>query len=947
MTDDDIEVIDLLSDSNSSCHEVVFDNVTAAVERSPARQPRLQRKHQDVIDVDAECLSTASSSSSSGIPGPSPFKKSHTDGSHRPASVSHSTSAVEANNDHGKHDNASSLHEVDDKDNTMHVPSKASNKTKSADSIISISSSSVANDVLTKRDVPISPTHLSRKRSPQNNLIGRTINTNKRRKRNFRRRDIEEAPQSHVYHGRKSTDEFLIALDEGRKRAFSSNEIRNEFEFIGDWWDMSSRFSEGEKKRSKSSSQEQQLCTVLPETVMVTSDNEQSVTSGVTLEPALSNSEVEMLSMSSSVECHTCERHSLLLGQIEELLECAKTIPEDESFITYFVSKIEQILGSIEEDADSGISIFYHECSGTEQFNPSLTIVKLLQVFDGLCQVCTIVTKPDLRWTPKTVIQQLFNFKKSGEYGVILRVLHLATYELIVSRGNFRHDLDHDHVLAVSYGLQMIATMMRNVYSDSRAKLQDTVDTVQFLNRPLECHKRCINRNCRVGNRGVTVCQSCGLRFHKSCFAHEVGVGDKCCPACKVSASLLKACTEGDLANIYSLVVEKGASPLQAGTQSGGSFETALHAAVGCNNYNMMSMLLFGASLLLNCDASLREWNFPSMAWGRDSEGLTPFERAIDCCLKVMNVRPPTEILLLLRNRGADGGVEDKIRSALEKRHKMMQVLDSMTQAELIHSDASMGMESVAVQVSESASLKTNFFYVSRSIESRETAIRWFDCRSGKEKRLSSFQGDCTKDKLKKLHHDQRLPSSWRAYCNYLCPSKGCSCQIEGLRFSLEIFETNGRGLGLRTAKGVSIKKGDTICNYVGEIVSASEAKRRDDEHAKAGEMGSYIINLDEKGDVCVDATTMRSVSAFINHSCAENNTYLFRALRHHLDEKFPYLVFRAKQDIGELQELTFNYVKGMPDGEKPTALCSQCNREHCLCHQCTEIEHRKHGVMV
>eukprot|EP00985_Skeletonema_marinoi_P002866 scaffold1176_cov182-Skeletonema_marinoi.AAC.4 len=822
---------------------------------------------------------------------------------------------------------------------------------KSGDTVISISSSSiVANeDVSSKRDAPLSFGRSKRKRSPPNRLIESTEANNKPKRKSRRRPtttydNVEQASRSHVYYGRKRPVEMLTAIHKARI-ALSSNDMKNESEFIGDWWDITSRFSGGENDQIPCKPPPpplEQQCPFVPESVMVTSDNEQTVSSGVTLEPALSDSEVEIISMSSTVECHTCERHSLHLGLIERLLENVKAIPtycEDEQFITEFIAKIKALLDEMEADADSGRSIFYHECSGSGQFNPTSTTTKLLQIFNGLCQICKIATKSDIKW--KHAIQQLF--KKSGQCGVILRILHLTTYELIVSRGNVQHDLDQ--VLAVSFGLQMIATMMRNIYSDSRLKLQDTVYSSLFLDRPLECYRICVKRNCRVDNRGVTACQFCGLRFHKSCFAREVEVFDKCCPACKAAASLHKACTESNLAKIYSLVVEKGASPLQV-VESGSSFETALHASIRCNNYNMMSMLLFSAYLLLNCDDSLKDWNFPSIAWGRDSSKLTPFEKGIDICLKDMNAKPPTEILLLLRNRGVDRGLED-VRLALEKRHKMIQVMNSMTQSELLHSDASMGVESVPVRVSESASLKTSFFYVSRSVESRETAIRWFDCRSGKKKCLSSFQGNCTKEKLKKLHRDQSLPSSWRAYCNYLCSSKACSCHIEGLRFGLEIFETNGRGLGLRTAKGVSIKKGDIICNYEGEIVSALEAKRRDEEHAKAGEMGSYTINLDEKGDVCIDATLMRSASAFINHSCAESNTYLFRALGHHLDETFPFLVFRAKQDIGELQELTFNYVKGMPDGQKPRGLCSECNREHCLCRQCTEIEHKKHGVMV
>lgn len=351
-------------------------------------------------------------------------------------------------------------------------------------------------------------------------------------------------------------------------------------------------------------------------------------------------------------------------------------------------------------------------------------------------------------------------------------------------------------------------------------------------------------------------------------------------------------------------------------------------------------MLLYGAHVLLNCDSSLREWSFPSIAWGRCSSNLNPFDKGIDICTKDMNAKPPTEILLLLCSRGySNRSTIKEICDALSKRHRMIQVLEGKSESDLLHSDMSNGVESLPVRVSECAFSNTNFIYVSKSVESRQTAIRWW------KKSLCSFEGDCTREKLQILHRDQGLPPSWNAHCNYLCltstSKKTCACQIKGTRFELEIFETNGRGLGLRTAKGQSIKKGDIICNYEGEIVTAAEAKKRDEE-LYSGNVGSYIINLDEKGEICIDATQMRSASAFINHSCAESNTQLTRALSDHLDDRFPLLVFRAKQDIGELQELTFNYVKGMRGGEKPVGFCSQCRREHCLCRQCTEIEHKK-----
>ena len=799
-------------------------------------------------------------------------------------------------------------------------------------------------NALSRRDVTLSPpaksnncppppiAHITIPRQRSNN----SKNSARERKRHSKiYSHVEEASKSFW---RKRPPEKLPTLIHKARIAISPNNMRNEAVFTEEFWDNTSRFSAGCCSQSKQPLPLERG-SIFPESVMVTSENEQSVSSGVTLEPAISDSDIEIISISSSNECHTCERHSILLGRVERLLENVKLIPSfrQEDQFTDFITCIEALLDDFEADAKRGISIFYHECRGSGQFNAIFT-TKLLKICDGLCQVCTMATKSTSRW--KQVLLKLF--RKSGHCGVVLRLLYMAIYELTVCRRNSLHDVDH--VLAVSCGLQMIATMMTNIYSDSRACLQCTEFSSLFVDsRLLQCHRFCIKRNCRVDNRGVTSCRNCGLRFHKSCFVHEVEVSEKCCPVCKAAASLYEACTKGNLADIYSLVVERGASPfLITGCDS--SFETALHAALRSNNYNLMSMLLYGTYVLLNCDSNLKEWNLPSLVWGRDSNNLTPFEKGIDICTKDMNAKPPTEILLLLRNRGVDRRLED-IRKALVTRQRMLQVLNDSVERDLLHFDLSMGVESVPLRVDKSVSMSTDFFYISRSVESRDIAIRWFDCRSGNKKSLSFFEGQCTITKLKKLHHDQCLPSSWQVFCNYLCSSMECSCQVEGLRFGLEVFRTNGRGLGLRTAKGVTIKEGEVICNYEGEIISVVEARRRDDLYAERGEIGSYTFNLDESGDVCIDATAMRSASAFINHSCAMSNTYLSRGLGPHLDERIPFLVFRAKEDICELQELTFNYIKGNPDGEKPVAYCSECSREHCLCQQCAQIEHKKQRV--
>ena len=131
------------------------------------------------------------------------------------------------------------------------------------------------------------------------------------------------------------------------------------------------------------------------------------------------------------------------------------------------------------------------------------------------------------------------------------------------------------------------------------------------------------------------------------------------------------------------------------------------------------------------------------------------------------------------------------------------------------------------------------------------------------------------------------------------------------------------------------------MCSYSGEIISATEAKKRDEKYSKEGIIGSYILDCDEKGEYCIDATHYQSLAALVNHSCGGTNCELVRTHGPHLDDRFPTLVLKAKEDIGELTELNFNYTKGNQEGDKPTGYCSECNETHCLCQYCCAIAHK------
>ena len=404
----------------------------------------------------------------------------------------------------------------------------------------------------------------------------------------------------------------------------------------------------------------------------------------------------------------------------------------------------------------------------------------------------------------------------------------------------------------------------------------------------------------------------------------------------------------------------KGASPVQPLQFSGSNCgsETALHVAVQSNNYDLTSMLLYGAHLLLNCDDSVLDWNFPEIVWGVDARGRTPFKSGFDMIVNNLDRQPPIETLLLLCSRGVPRQPSD-IQEARTRRHQMKLIRDKIGGCSdlLLKEDISMGgeLKPVALNIDDNegnSHLDLNsFLYVTKAIESRNTAIRWFDCRSGKGKQLTSFDGECTEDKRKILHRKQKMKVSWKTYCNYLTNSMGKKCVCKnansGLQRRLEVFLTlDGRGFGVQTRKGSVIKKNEIICHYAGEIITSDEARKREVQYAKT-ETGSYIIEVDEQGDYCIDGTYLRSVTAFINHSCSDGNIEAFRALGNHLDANFPFIAFRAKKDIAELTELTFNYVKGVGnhEKEKPKSMCSICNTVHCLCKQCKEIRHGMHKI--
>ncbi|XP_076347542.1 histone-lysine N-methyltransferase EHMT1-like isoform X2 [Tachypleus tridentatus] len=138
--------------------------------------------------------------------------------------------------------------------------------------------------------------------------------------------------------------------------------------------------------------------------------------------------------------------------------------------------------------------------------------------------------------------------------------------------------------------------------------------------------------------------------------------------------------------------------------------------------------------------------------------------------------------------------------------------------------------------------------------------------------------------------------------CNRACLCwKNCNNRVmqNGITCRLQVFRTKGKGWGVRTLK--EIHRGSFVCEYVGEIISDSEADQREDD--------SYLFDLDNRdGETfCLDARYYGNISRFINHLC-EPNLVPVKVFVDHQDLSFPRIAFFSSRDIKPHEELGFDY---------------------------------------
>ncbi|GFS79563.1 histone-lysine N-methyltransferase NSD2 [Nephila pilipes] len=134
---------------------------------------------------------------------------------------------------------------------------------------------------------------------------------------------------------------------------------------------------------------------------------------------------------------------------------------------------------------------------------------------------------------------------------------------------------------------------------------------------------------------------------------------------------------------------------------------------------------------------------------------------------------------------------------------------------------------------------------------------------------------------------------------------------------STKVFKTENCGWGLKTLQDV--KKGDFVIEYVGEIITHEEYRKRSNEKGESSNY--YFLYLDSRR--MIDAGPMGNYSRFINHSCGPNCEMIKWSVNG--DARIGIFALR---DIHAEEELSFSY---QPDKYskyefEQKCLCSSAN---------------------
>ncbi|RWS26315.1 histone-lysine N-methyltransferase EHMT2-like protein [Leptotrombidium deliense] len=371
--------------------------------------------------------------------------------------------------------------------------------------------------------------------------------------------------------------------------------------------------------------------------------------------------------------------------------------------------------------------------------------------------------------------------------------------------------------------------------------------------------------------------------------------------------------TEHKHENIVRLLIAKGADPSILDDEE----NCALHWAAYSGDENIAFMYLeMGANVNavnMHGDSALH------IAARRDNYGCVVLllSRGADLSLLNKNQETPAMVLnFTLFSQCCVKGSQIAMALKINSELKRCSTIRKLHSDRYLHRDISKGKEYYQIPIVNgfddepvpedymyiTENCETSPINIDRTITSLQSCKCLDDCSSGScICAMISFR--CWYERDGRLIPQFNLSDPPMIFeCNRACSCwKNCNNRLvqTGIRVRLQVFRTKGKGWGVRPLR--DIPKGTFVCEYVGEIITDSEADRREDD--------SYLFDLDNRdGETyCLDARFYGNVSRFINHLCVPNLTPV-KVFVDHQDLSFPRIALFANRDIKAFEELGFDY---------------------------------------
>jgi len=168
-------------------------------------------------------------------------------------------------------------------------------------------------------------------------------------------------------------------------------------------------------------------------------------------------------------------------------------------------------------------------------------------------------------------------------------------------------------------------------------------------------------------------------------------------------------------------------------------------------------------------------------------------------------------------------------------------------------------------------------------------------------------------------------------YCG--CDPKKCRNRLlqnkRSHKIKLAVTKEPGKGWGIRARQDIG--KGYLICEYVGEIISESEADKRGKVYDKS--KLSYLWTQGGGDGMTsggtIDATHFGNIARFANHSCNPNCFAVEVLIDSRQSAAQPRIAFFAGRDIKYNEEITIDYSYSLDVNEDGAIPC-KCGSEFC-----------------